>query len=85
MISLLEAMNETLRGITPWALLGLGAVLAFYAPRYRIALQLRVKDHELTEERARLQAELLRWSAPVMAGLGLVLLSIDFATLLLVN
>jgi hypothetical protein len=74
MLPLLYSIHDLLRDITPVVLLALGISLQFFAPRYRAMLEERIKNRQVTEAGARRALAFVRWSAPVLTLIGVVLL-----------
>lgn len=54
----------------------LGAKLCWDGPRFRMSMEERVKDGEMSEDRARSRIRLMTWSGPAVTivGFGLIAL-----------
>jgi hypothetical protein len=74
MLPLLYSVHHLLRDVTPGVLLLLGISLHLYLPRYRATLEERIKKRQVTEIGARRALAFVRWSAPTLTVLGVVLL-----------
>jgi hypothetical protein len=74
MLPLLYSLYDLLRDVTPVVLLVLGISLRFYAPHYQVTLEERIKNRQVTEAGARRALAFVRWSAPALTLIGIVLL-----------
>jgi len=73
MIQVISSVHDALAGAFPLVLLLTGAMLHTFAPHYQMIVEERVKDQQMTETEARRGIRFVRWSAPTMTVLGLVL------------
>ncbi len=66
-------MSDLLASAFPLVVLLTGAMIYTFGPHYRIIVEERVKDQRMTETEARRSMQFVRWSAPTMTALGLIL------------
>ena len=76
MLQMISSFHALLAGAFPLVLLLTGAILHTFGPHYRLILEERVKHRVMTATAARRSAQFVRWSAPTMTFLGVVLTSL---------
>ena len=73
-LQMLFSIHDSLREVTPCALIIAGAAMRAYAPHYQLSIVERVKDHRMSAAEAERATDFFRWSVPTMLLLGAVLL-----------
>lgn len=74
MLQILFSAHDSLREITPCALIFTAAALHAYAPHHQLRAWERVKAHQLSAVEAHRATTFVRWSAILMMSLGTLLL-----------
>jgi hypothetical protein len=76
---MISTFHDLLAAAFPLVLLFTGGLLHLFAPHHRMLVEERVKDRAMTETQARREIGFVRWSGPLMTGLGVVLLALMLA------